>query len=107
MILKREPKEKAGGDCPRTPCSPSDSDTPDTDAVTGSANVWNAFEEEIIALARKLERQRDELAEALQEMRYGHTDKAERMAVAALSFLENATVEGPAVAATPNPHQPT
>ena len=23
MILKREPKEKAGGDCPRTPCSPS------------------------------------------------------------------------------------
>jgi len=31
--------------------------------------------------------QRDLLAEALQEMRYGHTDKAEKMAVAALSYL--------------------
>jgi hypothetical protein len=40
--------------------------------------------------ARKLECQRAELAEALREMRYGHTDKAERMAVAALAYLENA-----------------
>ena len=31
--------------------------------------------------------QRDALAEALQEMRYGHTDKAEKMAVAALNYL--------------------
>lgn len=33
--------------------------------------------------------QRDALAEALREMRYGHTDKAERMAVAALEYLHN------------------
>ena len=33
--------------------------------------------------------QRDNLAAALAEMRYGHTDKAERMAVSALSYLEN------------------
>jgi len=33
--------------------------------------------------------QRDRLAEALREMRYDHTDKAERMAVAALKYLEN------------------
>ena len=31
--------------------------------------------------------QRDALAEALQEMRYGHTDKAEEMAVKALNYL--------------------
>ena len=31
--------------------------------------------------------QRDALAEALMEMRYGHTDKAEEMAVAALKYL--------------------
>ena len=31
--------------------------------------------------------QRDALAEALQEMRYGHTDKAEKMAVKALNYL--------------------
>jgi hypothetical protein len=33
--------------------------------------------------------QRDRLAEALEEMRYGHTDKAESMAIAALAYLEN------------------
>ena len=32
-------------------------------------------------------RERDALAEALQEMRYGHTDKAEEMAVKALNYL--------------------
>ena len=31
--------------------------------------------------------QRDSLAEALQEMRYGHTDKAEKMAIEALNYL--------------------
>ena len=31
--------------------------------------------------------QRDALAEALQEMRYGHTDKAEEMAIEALNYL--------------------
>ena len=31
--------------------------------------------------------QRDALAEALQEMRYGHTDKAEKMAIEALNYL--------------------
>lgn len=31
--------------------------------------------------------QRDALAEALREMRYGHTDKAEKMAVLALNYL--------------------
>ena len=31
--------------------------------------------------------QRDALAEALMEMRYGHTDKAEKMAIAALNHL--------------------
>ena len=31
--------------------------------------------------------QRDALAEALIEMRYGHTDKAEEMAVKALNYL--------------------
>ena len=36
-----------------------------------------------------LREQRDNLAEALREMRYGHTDKAERMALAALSYLPN------------------
>ena len=36
--------------------------------------------------------QRDNLAAALAEMRYGHTDKAERMAVSALSYLENAGI---------------
>ena len=42
--------------------------TPETDAITGSADVWNAFEEEIIALARKLERERDEAREQLAEI---------------------------------------
>jgi len=32
-------------------------------------------------------KQRDALAEALQEMRYGHADKAEKMAIEALSYL--------------------
>lgn len=31
--------------------------------------------------------QRDALAEALMEMRYGHTDKAEEMAIEALNYL--------------------
>jgi len=31
--------------------------------------------------------QRDRLAEALQEIIYGHTDKAEKMAIEALSYL--------------------
>ena len=31
--------------------------------------------------------QRDALAEALQEMRYGYTDKAEEMAIEALNYL--------------------
>lgn len=31
--------------------------------------------------------QRDALAEALREMRYGHTDKAEKMAIEALNYL--------------------
>ena len=31
--------------------------------------------------------QRDALAEALVEMRYGHTDKAEKMAIEALNYL--------------------
>lgn len=45
---------------------------------------------------QQLECQRDALAEALIEMQYGHTDKAERMAVAALNYLKK----------TPNPQQP-
>jgi len=32
-------------------------------------------------------KQRDALAEALREMRYGHTDKAEKMAIEALNYL--------------------
>jgi hypothetical protein len=32
-------------------------------------------------------KQRDALAEALIEMRYGHTDKAEGMAIEALNYL--------------------
>ena len=39
--------------------------------------------------SKKMERQRNALAEALIEMRYSHTDKAERMAVAALAYQEN------------------
>ena len=31
--------------------------------------------------------QRDALAEAIIEMRYGHTDKAEKMAIEALNYL--------------------
>ena len=42
----------------------------------------NGYIEELIA-------QRDALKEALIEMRYGHTDKAESMAIAALASLEN------------------
>jgi len=38
--------------------------------------------------------ERDQLAEALQEMRYGHTDKAERMAMDALSYLSNSSLGG-------------
>ena len=45
-------------DCPSAPCSPSS--TPETDAILGGANAWNAFEEDIIAFARKLERERNE-----------------------------------------------
>jgi len=32
-------------------------------------------------------KQRDALAEALREIRYGHTDKAEKMAIEALNYL--------------------
>lgn len=39
------------------------SDTPETDAIIGGADVWNAFEEEITALSRKLERERNEARE--------------------------------------------
>ena len=35
----------------------------------------------------EVRKQRDALAEALREMRYGHTDKAEEMAVKALNYL--------------------
>ena len=52
--------------------------------------------------ARQLERQRDELAEALREMRYGHTDKAERMAAAALSYLENVQGLAPPTGSAPS-----
>jgi len=41
-------------------------------------------------------RQRDELAEALREMRYGHTDKAERMADAALKYMSRTPKSGTA-----------
>lgn len=41
------------------------------------------------AIALKI--QRDQLAEALIEMRYSHTDKAERMAAKALSYLDKKT----------------
>ena len=49
---------------------------------------------EMLAFAGKMEmerneatKQRDALAETLIEMRYGHTDKAEKMAVEALNYL--------------------
>lgn len=48
--------------------------TPETDAITGSADVWNAFEEEIIALARKLERERDEAREYADKLAEGLPD---------------------------------
>ena len=35
----------------------------------------------------KVRRERDMLAESLQEMQYGHTAKAEKMAIEALSYL--------------------
>ena len=38
---------------------------------------------------QELEQQRDALAEALREMQYGHTDKAERMANEALATLNH------------------
>lgn len=44
----------------------------------------------------KLRRERDALKEALIEMRYGHTHKAESMAIAALQSLENVKVHTPA-----------
>ena len=43
------------------------SDTPETDTVIGSADVWNAFEEEIIALSRRLERERNSAYKAIRE----------------------------------------
>ena len=49
------------------------------------------METEIADLKLSLEsrsRERDALAEALVEMRYGHTDKAEEMAVKALNYLQ-------------------
>ena len=49
----------------------------------------------------EIEAQRDSLAEALREMRYGHTDKAEQMAVAALNYL----VEKPTVISQPSATQ--
>lgn len=45
------------------------SDTPETDAVIGGADVWNAFEEDIIALARHLEHERNELRVAIQTLK--------------------------------------
>ena len=48
------------------------------------------METEIADLKLSLEsrnRERDALSEALIEMRYGHTDKAEKMAVEALKYL--------------------
>jgi len=55
------------------------------DAIAEATNAVN----DIIAVRH----QRDQLAEALMEMRYGHTDKAESMAIAALAYLENAKEE--------------
>jgi hypothetical protein len=53
-----------------------------------------ALAAEMLAFAGKMEmerneatKQRDALAEALIEMRYGHTDKAEGMAIEALNYL--------------------
>ena len=53
-------------------------------------NAMIQMEAEIADLKLSLEsrnRERDALAEALQEMRYGHTDKAEEMAAEALNYL--------------------
>jgi hypothetical protein len=112
-------KEKADDRLAGTPCSPSSesmktTDTPETDnheaerdqmQTRASSDYFITLE-----LCRKLERERDEaiadaanavndiiavryqrdqLAAALEEMRYGHTDKAESMAIAALSYMEN------------------
>ena len=53
-------------------------------------NAMIEMETEIAKLKSSLDlrnRVVDALAEALIEMRYGHTDKAEKMAVAALKYL--------------------
>lgn len=61
QILANAPELQADEGLDVTACSPVFPDTLETDAVTGGADVWNAFEDEIIALARKLERQRNGL----------------------------------------------
>lgn len=76
------------------------------DAMAYLATQWEECEkrrdEEYDRNAQTI-RQRDELAEALREMRYCHTDKAERMAVKALSYLDNAIGEARADNAAPHP----
>ena len=69
-----------------------ETDTPDTDAKMFMSWKWDTRKMDYVPhgvvvpaeYARKLERERDKLKEALIEMRYSHTDKAERMAMEAL-----------------------
>ena len=72
-------------------------DTPRTDHIESALGTASQQCHPTIWMhARQLERelasvtkQRDALAEALREMQYGHTDKAERMANEALATLNH------------------
>ena len=73
-----------------------ESDTPETDKAAYEATTRTVGKCIVpLAKAQQLEcerneaiAQRDALKNALIEMRYGHTDKAESMAMAALQSLE-------------------
>ena len=58
-------------------------------ALESQAREYRKVMLEIETKNETLKQQRDTLAEALREMQYGHTDKAERMANEALATIES------------------
>lgn len=71
-------QEKAGGDCPRTHCSPSYSDTPETDeeAFVATYDYWESVDVVRISVSERLERERNEarnmLRKAVDNLSHGY-----------------------------------
>lgn len=113
----KTPKSKRPARCPLPTCSRSSlverlAETPKTDALTDEIkrNNWRDWKnlEMMEEHAKRLERSENKLKHRIRQLlkHRGHVAAEAVMdKMAAEISSENATVEGPAVAATPNPNQ--